>query len=57
MHPSFRGQSSTPDFVQQGSVTDLQSGRGSFPIPAIGFQNAQNNFAFKVVYRLPGDFL
>src|ERR1700740_3278819 len=54
---AFRGQSCTSNFIEQGSITDLQGGRRSFTVPAVRFENAQDNFSLEVVDRLPRNFL
>ena len=53
---AFSGQTSLADFVEQGAITDFELAGGTLAIPAIGFENAQDDFAFEIMDGLAGNF-
>lgn len=53
VHSAFRWQSSATDFVEQGAIADSQRAGCSLSIPAIGFQNAQDDLPLEVMHSFP----
>ena len=57
VNSSLSGQAGPADLVEQRAVTNFQRARGSFAIPAIGFQNVQDDLPLEIVNCLTGYFL